>query len=170
MITQLVAFGLDNKKLLKKFVRFAWKHYSIGEKYVPQLNAELLGNRLLGVQGLLTEQHPYHKNATVMHWLAYQDGKIVGRISASVNAVYNKHHHTSIGNFGFFESIKDENVSSALFGAAADWLREQGVKTMRGPGQYGNATHEIQSWAMNSFHDAPTVELTYVKMVLPENG
>lgn len=168
MSTQLVAFGLEDKKRLKKFVRFPWKHYSLSEKYIPQLNAELLGNRLLGVKGLLTKQHPYHKNATVRHWLAYQDGKIVGRISASVNAVYNKYHNTSIGNFGFFESIKDDAVSSALFGAAADWLREQGVKTMRGPGQYGNATHEIQSWAMNSFYDAPTVELTMSKWYYPK--
>ena len=164
----LVEFGLENRALLKKFAKFPWSHYSLSEKYIPQLNAELLGSRLLGVKGLFTKEHPYHKHATVRHWLAYRDKKIVGRISASVNKVYNDYHKSSIGNFGFFESVKDDTVASALFKAAADWLRAQGVQTMRGPGQYGNATHEIQSWAMNSFQNAPTVELTMSKWYYPK--
>ena len=119
MSVVLVDFGLDNRKLLKQFARFPWRHYSLSEKYIPQLNAELLGSRLLGVKGLFTKEHPYHKHAKVRHWLAYENGKIVGRISASVNSVYNDHHKTQIGNFGFFESIKDDKVSTALFAAAA---------------------------------------------------
>lgn len=168
MSIALKDFGLDDRKLLKQFARFPWKHYSLKEKYIPQLNAELLGNKVLGIKGLFTKDHPYHKHARVRHWLAYEHGKVVGRISASVNDVYNNHHKTQIGNFGFFESVKDDRVSTALFAAAADWLKAQGMKTMRGPGQYGNATHEIQSWAMNSFHDAPTVELTMSKWYYPK--
>ncbi|MCB1146867.1 MAG: hypothetical protein KDK41_12210 [Leptospiraceae bacterium] len=168
MSVELVGFGLDNKKLIKKFVKFSWKHYSKEEKYIPQLNGELLGNKLLGMKGLLTPEHPYHKNAEVYHWLAYREKKIVGRISASINKTYNQHHSTNIGNFGFFESIKDDEVGHALFNAAAGWLKERGIDTMRGPGNYGNATHEVQSWAMNSFQDPPTIELTMSKWWYPK--
>lgn len=167
MSIQLVRFGLDNKKLIKKFVQFEWQHYNLLERFIPRLKAELLGSRLMGIKGLLTPEHPYHRDADVSHWLAYRKGRIVGRISAAVNHAYNRFHGVNTGNFGFFECIEDYEVAEKLFDAAADWLRRQGVEFMRGPGNYSNATHEVQGWVIQNFHDYPTIDLTWNKWYYP---
>lgn len=167
MAIEIVGFGLDNKKLIKKFAKFDWKHYSHKDLYIPRLKAELLGSKLLGMKGLLTPEHPYHKTATVYHWLAYKDGRIAGRISAAVNHEYNKFHNVKVGNFGFFECIEDYAVAEKLFDAAASWLKDQGMEFMRGPGNYSTATHEVQTWVITNYHDYPCIELTWNKWYYP---
>lgn len=161
MSVEIIGFGLEDKKNIKKFARFPWKHYAKEKFYVPQLNAELVGNKLFGITGLLTPEHTYHENADVYHFLAYKDGKIAGRVSAAVNHAFNAYLDTKVGNFGFFDTINDLEVTTALLDAAGDWVKERGMKFLRGPGQYSNATHEIQGILMDHFHDYPCLETTY---------
>ena len=54
---------------LKQFVKFAWQLYRNDPCWTPPLNADYLGNRLLGFKGLLTPNHAYHHHAEVTHFL-----------------------------------------------------------------------------------------------------
>ena len=151
---------LDSPKL-KDFVKFPWRLYHKDPCWTPQLNADLLGSKLLGIKGILTSKHPYHRDAEVTHFMALRNGKAVGRISAAVNHEYNRFHNTKIGSFGFFETIEDYNVAEALLDNARDWIAKRGMITMRGPGEYSNATHERQGILIDGFEYPPTVELTH---------
>ena len=122
---------------------------------------DLLGNRLLRLVGLLTPQHPYHKHAEVTHFLAWRDGKPVGRISAAINHRFNEYYGVKIGFFGFFEVIQDYAVAEALLDRAKDWVKERGMTLLRGPGEYSNATHERQGILIEGFEYPPTMELTH---------
>ena len=153
-------FDLGARRL-REFVRFAWRLYDGDAHWTPPLNGVLLGNRLLGMTGLLTADHPYHKHATVTHFLARRDGEVVGRISAAVNHRFNEYHGTKIGSFGFFEVVEDYEVAAALLDAARDWIVSQGMDAMRGPGEYSNATHERQGILIHGFDTDPTVECTH---------
>lgn len=146
---------------LKNFVKFHWQLYKGDPCWTPPLNADLLGNRLLGFKGLLTPKHPYHKHADTTHFLAYRNNKVVGRISASENRLYNQHHNTSLGFFGFFEVINDYEVAKKLLDSAREWIEKRGLSVMRGPGEYSNATHERQGILIEGFETEPTVELTH---------
>lgn len=146
---------------LKEFVGFAWKLYKGDPCWTPPLNGDLLGNRILGLKGLLTDKHPYHRHSQVTHFLARRAGQTVGRISAAVNREYNAYHHTSLGFFGFFEVIDDYEVAKALLDSARDWVKERGMTVLRGPGEYSNATHERQGVLIDGFQYPPTVELTH---------
>jgi len=121
----------------------------------------LLGNRLLGLKGLLTPQHPYHRHAEVTHFLAWQNGKPVGRISAAINHRFNEYYKVKIGFFGFFEVIHDFSVAQGLLDKARNWIKGHGMTVMRGPGEYSNATHERQGILIEGFDYSPTMELTH---------
>jgi hypothetical protein len=65
--------------------------------------------------------------------VAFQNGEPVGRISASIDRLHLERHHDGAGFFGFFDTIDDERVAKALLDAAAAWLKERGMRVMRGP-------------------------------------
>ena len=48
---------------IKEFAELPWKLYRCDPYWTPPLGRDLLGSRLLGLTGLLTQRHPYHKHA-----------------------------------------------------------------------------------------------------------
>lgn len=147
---------------MKDFVRVPWILFRGDAHWTPPLNGELLGNRLLGLRGLLTPEHPYHQEAEVTHLVAREGRRLLGRVSAAVNHRFNAHYDSTIGFFGFFDVADDYHVAKALLDRARDWLRERGMTVMRGPGGYSNATHEAhQATLIDGFDFPPTVELTH---------
>ena len=87
---------------IKVFADFPWRLYRGDPCWTPPLRGDLLGNRFLGLAGLLTQKHPYHHHAEVIHFLAWRDGEPVGRVSAAINKRFNDHYGVQIGFFGFF--------------------------------------------------------------------
>ncbi len=146
---------------LKYFVNFPWQLFRGHPYWTPPLNGELLGNRFLGLIGLLTPEHPYHRSSEVTHFLAWRNGKPVGRISAAINHRFNEYHGSKMGFFGFFDVIENYEVMVALLDKARDWVSNRGMKILRGPGEYSNATHERQGILIEGFQYPPTVELTH---------
>ncbi len=146
---------------IKDFVQFHWDLYRLNPYWVPQLNADLLGNRLLGMKGLLTSEHPYHKTADTTHFLAYQDDGVVGRVSVSINHRFNEYYNSKVAFFGFFECFEEYAVAEALLDAARAWAKEHGAEVLRGPGEYGNVTHERQACLIDGFDQDVFVEHTW---------
>lgn len=146
---------------IKDFVDFHWEHYRGNEHWVPQLNADLLGNKLLGMTGLLTPEHPYHRTAEATHFLALSDEQVVGRVSVVINHRFNDYYDSNFAFFGFFECIEEYAVAEALLTAARDWAHAQGASALRGPGEYSNATHERQACLIDGFDQDVYVEHTY---------
>lgn len=146
---------------IKLFADFPWQLYRGDPCWTPPLRGDLLGNRLLGLVGLLTPKHPYHRYAEVTHFLTWHGGRPVGRISASINHRFNNYQNTRIGFFGFFEVIQDYKVAKALLDRAREWVVGHGMTIMRGPGEYSNATYERQGILIDGFQHPPTMELTH---------
>ena len=110
---------------------------------------------------MLTPNHPYHRHAEVSHFLAWRGRQAVGRISAAINHRFNNYYGVSLGSFGFFEIIEDYEVARALLDRAREWVEERGMVTLRGPGEYSNATYERQGILIDGFQYPPTMELTH---------
>jgi len=147
---------------LRAFVEVSWHIHRGDPCWTPPLRGELLGSRLLGLTGLFTPAHPYHRNAEVTHFLARSGGRLLGRVSAAINHRFNTHHGTKIGFFGFFDVVNDFSVAKALLDSARNWLSARGMRAMRGPGGYSTATHEpYQGVLIDGFDTPPTVELTH---------
>ncbi len=147
---------------LKSFVEVPWRLHRGDPNWTPPLRAELLGSKVFRITGLLTPAHPYHRDAEVTHFIARSGNRLLGRVSAAVNRRFNRHYNDRIGFFGFFESVNNFEVAKELLDRAREWLSQKGMRVMRGPGGYSNATHEAhQGVLIDGFDTPPTVELTH---------
>ncbi len=146
---------------IQKFAHFPWKLYRGDPCWTPPLMGDLLGSRLLGLEGLLTPNHPYHEHAEVTHFMAWRGNEPVGRVSAAINHRFNEYHQGRWGFFGFFEVVEDFEVARSLLDRAREWVQKRGMTVLRGPGEYSNATHERQGVLVDGFEYPPTVELTH---------
>ncbi len=152
----ILEFGPNDYKLLKRFVAFHWEHYKNHPYYVPPLNMDLLGNRLLGEKGLLTDRHPFHKHAEVVYFLAEREGKVIGRVAGCINRRYNEQQNTSAVIFGFWEVINDFEVAQALLDKVAAWGKARGMTSLLGPMSF--STNEIVGLQLNAFDTVPYYE------------
>jgi len=123
----------EDKKLLKKFVNFHWQHYQNEPQFIPLLNYEYLGFKLIGIHGFFEPNNLFFKHAEMKFFLAMKGDEIVGRCNAFINHNHNKHWKDKVGFFGQFETIEDQAVADQLLNAAADWLKSKGMDTIRGP-------------------------------------
>ena len=123
----------EDKKLLKKFIAFHWKHYQNEPQFIPLLDYEYLGFKLIGIHGFFEPGSLFLKHAEMRFFLAMKGDEVVGRCNAFVNHNHNKHWNDKVGFFGQFETVEDQNVADQLLKAAADWLKSKGMDTIRGP-------------------------------------
>lgn len=123
----------EDKKLLKDFVNFHWKHYADDPQYIPLLDYEYLGLKLIGMKGFFEPDNLFFKHAEMRFFLAYQGDEIVGRCNAFVNHNHNKHWNDKVGFYGQFECLEDQAVADGLLAAAEEWLKSRGMDTVRGP-------------------------------------
>ena len=123
----------NDKKLLKQFVNFHWEHYKDDPKYIPLLDYEYLGFKLIGIHGFFEPSNLFFKHAEMEFFLALKNDEVVGRCNAFINHNHNKHWNDKIGFFGQFEVIDDQQVTDSLLNTAQDWLKSKGMDTIRGP-------------------------------------
>ncbi len=110
----------------RAFVRFPRRIYADDPNWVPPLEKKTL-------ELLDQHKHPFWQHAKGRLFLACKNGSVAGRICAHIDHNYVNHWNEKTGSFGFFECVDDQAVANALFNAAAEWLREQGMTLMRGP-------------------------------------
>ncbi|TET41884.1 MAG: N-acetyltransferase [Dehalococcoidia bacterium] len=146
---------------MKVFTDFPWRLYRGDPHWTPPLRGDLLGNRLLGLVGLLTRKHPYHRHAEVTHFLAWRGGEPAGRISAAINHRFNSYYGIRVGFFGCWEVIEDSESARPLLDRARGWVADRGMAILRGPGEYSNASYERQGILVDGFQYPPTMELTH---------
>ena len=145
---------VTTKRQQKAFIRFPWELYKGDPNWIPPL--------IMNIKELLNyKKHPFYDNAEIQTFLAYRDGKIVGRIAAIIDHAHNKYHKEERGMFGFYETIDDQEVSDALFDTAKSWLAERNIFLMRGP---SNPSQNYE-WGLlvEGFHSPPTFMMTYNK-------
>ncbi len=131
----------------KTFLAFPWKHYQGDPNWIPVLDTQ--ERELLNYK-----HHPFYDNAKIQSFFAKKDGEVVGRIAAIVDNEHNRVHEEKRGMFGFFESIDDRAVSSALFKAAFAWMREQGMDCVRGPNS-PSLNQQFSGCLINAFDMPP---------------
>lgn len=144
--------NLNQKKDLNEFVELPWSIYKNDPHWVPPLK--------MAVKDLLNQKkHPFYKTATAKAWIAYKDGKAVGRIMAINNHAYNKYQNTNIGFFGFYEAVDDAKVATLLLKTAEESLKKEGLTAMQGPMNPG--TNYECGLLVDKYDDAPQVMMTY---------
>lgn len=135
-----------------EFVRFQLEHYAGDDNFVPPIVAE----RRDFIDPAI---NPFFREARAAYFLARRGGKTVGRIAACVDARYNRFHDTLDGFVGLFESQNDPGLAAALFEAATDWLRKQGMRRVVGPANL--AFHHDCGLLIDGFERPPSMMMPY---------
>jgi GNAT superfamily N-acetyltransferase len=143
---------LAQSKQKKEFVNFDYEIYKGYEHWVAPLRMDV--NTRLDVK-----KHPFYKLASIQCFMAYIDGKAVGRIAAIQNTPFNEYHACKTGFYGFFESIDNQEVANELFESARLWLQERGLETMQGP--VNPSTNYEAGLLTEGFGDPPKIMMTY---------
>lgn len=121
---------------LQEFIELPYRLYKDDPVWVAPLRSEQAAQ-------FVAEKNPmlHHCNYTL--FLAKEGDQVIGRISAFLDTLALDHWKEPIGLFGSFECINDEKVALALLGAAEQWLKEKGMKSMRGPWSFAS-----QEWGL----------------------
>ncbi|MGM9832289.1 MAG: N-acetyltransferase [Candidatus Limisoma sp.] len=148
------------KKELRKFVEFGIDLYKGNPYFVPPLISD-------DVNTLTTSFNPAFDFCEAEYFMAYRDGKPVGRIAAIIHHRGNEMHGTKALRFGFVDFIDDEEVSRALFDAAAEWGRSRGMTTMVGP--LGFSDMDYEGLLVEGFDELSTMATIYNYPYYPEH-
>lgn len=105
---------VTDKKALKTFIRVPWSIYQDDPNWIPPL--------LMERKDALSSKHPFFRHASWQAWVAYRDGRPVGRISAQIDQLHQERYGNHTGFFGLIEAPEDPAVFSALFETAENWL------------------------------------------------
>jgi hypothetical protein len=117
--------AVTDRRGLDDFIEVPFSIYRNDPNWVPPLRFER--------REALARTQPLSEHAQWQLWVAYRDGKPIGRISAQVDRLHLDQHHDQTGFFGFLEAPDEPMVFNALFATAEAWLREHGVIRVRGP-------------------------------------
>lgn len=79
------------------------------------------------------KHNPWFQHGTAAFFVAYRDGKPVGRITAQTDRLHLERYNDATGHFGFIEAVDEQAVFDALLNTAEDWLRQQGMTRALGP-------------------------------------
>lgn len=111
--------------------------------------------------------NPFYQYGRLQQFIAVTEtAEPLGRIVAAVNQRLIDREGEAIGLFGFFECVNNEEIAQALFTAAADWLRSQGMTKIRGP--IDLSTHNNCLMLIDGFDSPPMVMMPYNPPYYPQ--
>lgn len=145
---------VQGKKELYQFIDFPHDLYEGDKNYVPEL--------FMAQKDLLNpKKHPFFEHGTVDCFLAWQDGKIVGRIAAVRNPSYNEYHDCNYGFFGFYDYIESKEVAEALLSKVKEHFASEKYESLMGPVNF--STNETAGTLVEGYDSPPKIMMTYNK-------
>lgn len=142
---------VKTRKQKKQFLNFGLNLYKDNPYFIPPL----YGNE----KKLFGNNHDYCDQAESIFYLAYRDGKVVGRISGILQKASNEKWKQQRVRFTRFDCIDDQEVANALFGAVEQWAKEKGMKEIVGP--LGYSDMEREGLLIEGFDQLNTFEEQY---------
>ena len=110
---------ISQRRDIEKFISFPNEMYRDNPYYVPDMFDSQ-------VKDFDREKNPAFEYCDAKCFLAYRDGKIVGRIAGIYNTHANKKYNKNQMRFSHADYIDDAEVVDALFAAVENWAREKG--------------------------------------------
>ena len=140
------------KANIKKFVKFERDLYRGNPYYVPPLLSSELDN-------LIPERNPAFDFCEAAYFMAYDDGKPVGRIVVMINRQINDIYEQKIARFGWIDFVDDPAVAAALLDKAEQWARSRGMEKIVGP--LGFTDMDREGTLVEGFEELSTMATIY---------
>ncbi len=151
---------VSNKRELKKFIRFNYEFYKHNPYSVPDLYDDML-------KTFSPEKNAALEFCEADYFLAYKDGKIVGRVAAIINRRANDTWQKKSVRFGWIDFIDDLEVSQALIDTVKQWGRERGMTELEGP--LGFTDMDAEGMLVEGFDQLSTMATIYNYPYYPQH-
>jgi hypothetical protein len=142
----------SGKKVLRDFLDVVDHVYAGDPSYVRPLDFDVEGR-------LDPKKNPFFEHAEGTGWVAYRDGKPVGRITAQIDREHLARHKDDAGFFGFLDTIDDADLARTLLETAGAWVKQRGMKRLRGP--FCLNINEETGCLVEGFDSPPNALMTY---------
>ena len=136
---------------LKTFISLPYHLYHRDPHWIPPLRSEQAGQ-------FNPRTNPLLDHCEWQLFLLEDAGKPVGRIAAFIDNLAVDFWGEPIGHFGYYECPDDLVASRLLLDAACGWLRQRGMRTLRGPWSFVS-----QEWGLvvEGFAPPPVIMAPY---------
>ena len=141
-----------SQKDLRSFVKFPLELYKGCPYYVPGIYADEMTT-------LDPAKNPMGKYSKSRLFLAYKDGKVVGRVAAIINEIANRDWKHAEVRFGWMDFIDDKEVSRSLLEAVIAFGKENGMTQISGP--LGFTDFDNEGCVVEGFDDISSFALKY---------
>lgn len=141
---------VKSSKQRRLFLHFPFELYKGNSFWVPELLSA-------DIQALW--KNPALTFCKTRYFLAFQNGKVVGRIAGIINQKEIEKSGKAIARFGWVDFVDDPKVSKALFEAVESWVREEGIKSIHGP--LGFTDLDREGMLIEGFDELGTIATNY---------
>jgi GNAT superfamily N-acetyltransferase len=131
----------------RRFIDVPFRLHGQDRAWIPPLRAS--------VYDRLSPRHPATRHQETALWIAYRDGRPMGRIGACIDASFNEYQGVQWGWLGFFDCVDDHDAAAVLFEVATRWAEERGAETCVGPACF--TTNDELGLMVEGFDDPPTI-------------
>ena len=123
---------VTNKQTEKEFIQLPVRLYKEEVNWIRPLDKDIR-------EVFDPAKNKNFKTGKAIRWVLRDDsGLTIGRIAAFVNGKTAHTYDQPTGGLGFFECINDQQAANALFDAAVDWLKNEGMEAVDGPINFGD--------------------------------
>jgi GNAT superfamily N-acetyltransferase len=120
-----------SKSEMKDFVMFPFQLYKDNPNWIPPIISD-------EIDSFNPRINPAFEHAEAYFYLAYRDGKIVGRTAAIINWSEVNDQGKKKVRFGWFDVIDDIEVTKALLEKVYELGRRHGLENVEGPMGFSN--------------------------------
>ena len=150
---------VETRKELKLFVRFNYELYKDNPYSVPDIYEDMMDT--------FSDKNPAMEFCDAIYFLAYKDGKIVGRVAGIINRRANERWEQRMVRFGYIDFIDDGTVSKALIEAVAEWGKSKGMTSIQGP--LGFTDMDAEGMLIEGFEELSTNATIYNYAYYPQH-
>jgi GNAT superfamily N-acetyltransferase len=151
---------VSGRKDLKTFIRFNYELYKGNPYSVPDLYDDMLNT-------FSPDKNAAFEFCEAEYFLAYKEGKVVGRVAAIINHRANDTWKKREVRFGWIDFIDDPEVSRALLLTVENWGRQKGMTTIVGP--LGFTDMDAEGMLVEGFDQLSTMATIYNYPYYPEH-
>lgn len=142
---------VESRYDLKKFIEFHYDLYEGNPYDVPNLYSD-------DVNTLRKDKNAAFEFCEAEYYMAFKDGKMVGRVAAIINHRANEKWQQKRVRFGWIDFIDDMEVSAALLKAVEDYGRCKGMTEVVGPLGFTDLDPEgMLTWGFDQLGTMPTI-------------
>lgn len=145
---------VEDRRDLERFLDVPFAVYRDDPNWVAPLLVERLHH-------LDRRKNPYFEHAEAQFFLAERHGMPVGRVSAQIDRLHLERHNDDAGQFGFLEANDDPATFASILDAAARWLKERGMRRMRGP--FSLSINDETGLLIDGFDRPPSVMMGHAR-------